>query len=187
MNNSEKKNYNSEQEFKAGLAKYKLSRWHSWLWLVYFNMYCIICFINILKFPNQEGIESKMLLYSICFPLFIILCFSHSNIIITLYSTRLKPLLITRFPKQFADSVWKTVYSAMYHPTTIIFTWITIIGSFVYPIFFAIHYAKWWTWLIYSVVLLINLCLDLFTIYNLYDFGKVGTAVYNKYEGEKKK
>ena len=177
---------NSHKDYKTELTKYKLRRWHSWIWLVYFNMYCMICMINVLKFPDQEGIESKMLLYALCFPLFVILEFAHSNNIITLYSARLKPLLVTDFPKHFADEVWKTVYTEMYHPTTIIFTWITIIGSFAYPIYFGIYYSKWWVWLIYSVVLLINLCLVLFTTYNLYDFSKIGKAVYNKYEGEKK-
>ena len=90
------------------------------------------------------------------------------------------------FPKQFADENWNLVYSKFYYPTAIIFTWITMIGSIITPIYFAVYYAKWWTWLIYILVVLINLILLLFTAANLYELHKVATAVYNKYEGEKK-
>ena len=180
------KNENPYKDYNASKTRFKLQRWHSWFCLTYFSMYSIVSFIRILQSNDEEWISNTMLLYAICIPLFIILCFAHSNIIITLYSTRLKPLLIMSFPKQFADENWNLVYSKFYYPTAIIFTWITMIGSVLAPIYFAVYYAKWWAWLIYIVVVLINLILLLFTAANLYDLHKVATAVYNKYEGEKK-
>ena len=177
----ENKQENPFGDYKSSLKRYKLQRWHSWIWLVYFNMYNLIQFTFLLRDKD----EASIVFMGICLPLFSILCFAHSNIILTLYSARLKPLLITKFPKEFADDIWKQVYDNFFHPTVIIFSWISMISAIVYPIYFAIQFAKWWTWLIYIVVTLIYLLFVLFTTFNLSELGSVGKKVYKLYEGDK--
>ena len=107
----------------------------------------------------------------------------HANTLITLYTARLRPLLIEPFKKEFATEVWKSVYTTIYQPTAMIFVWINILASIAYPIFFATYFDKWWTWVIYAVVLLFDIVLVLFTITNLYEFHKISKSIYNQYEG----